>query len=139
MNNVLVYGTLRTGAPTFALSGFRMYDLGSFPGVEYTGNLEDKIQVEKLVNVTDERLRSAYDCLEGYRENSPESSLYVRKEVWSGALSAPTWIYVYNGFFEGHSNVLIEEGDWLKHVDGIVGSNSSLVAEEEIQQEVEGV
>ncbi len=102
-HKLFVYGTLRKGnAPTVEISGY-MHDLGWYPGVKLGGNSRF---VAEVVTVDDEKL-SDLDRYEGYREDDPEHSLYLRVQYDGG------WIYVYNSDMLNYP--MIEGGDWLKY------------------------
>lgn len=115
---VAVYGTLRRGCPNFErlsdavfvregrLRGYRMVNLGYYPGVVH--DPDSAITVEMFM-VDDFELQSL-DWLEGYREECPERSHYLREKVAGTNMS----IYVYNGDVERFPRV--ESGDWKKMV-----------------------
>lgn len=107
MNVVYVYGTLRTGRrdELVEIKG-AMYDLGSFPGVKLYDGCNTVVKCERLV-VDDEKL-AGFDRYEGYRENDPEHSLYIRRPILDG------YIYEYN--HDVKPERLIEHGDWLNHI-----------------------
>lgn len=103
-HTIYVYGTLRAGGSSETLSGFKMFDLGWYPGVVLT-DTDDEITVERI-EVDDDKL-ARLDRYEGYNPHRPENSLYVRHPVKDG------WIYVYNQ--ELGDARPITEGDWLVH------------------------
>lgn len=101
MHKLFVYGTLRPGTgPLVEVSG-SMYDLGSYPGVKLGGNSHFMCEV---LEVDDNEL-AALDRYEGYYENEPESSLYLRVQHDGG------WIYEFNGPMMDYP--FVEGGDWL--------------------------
>jgi gamma-glutamylcyclotransferase (GGCT)/AIG2-like uncharacterized protein YtfP len=103
-HKVAVYGTLRTGeGPTSTVKG-RLYDLGWYPGIILDDDGYD-ITIEYR-EVDDEGLQG-FDRYEGYYEDDPSSSLYLRTRL------GDVWIYEFNRPVEGYS--LIEGGDWLKY------------------------
>ena len=116
MNYILCYGTLRfneDGKPDynynrfggqkfikeFALEGFQMFSLGSFPCVVPTYNKEDKITVE-LHSVEN----SAFERINGMEEGAG----YRRLEVLINGITAT--IYYYPSNPKGAK--FIENGDW---------------------------
>jgi gamma-glutamylcyclotransferase (GGCT)/AIG2-like uncharacterized protein YtfP len=120
-NIVAVYGTLREGLENHELlaeckriglgwlTGFRMHNLGDFPGIASTHDESGRIRVE-WYDVSDEIL-AALDQLEGYDPEAPESSLYIRKRVFSPY--GRGWIYVYNKSLD-HAPYM-EAGDWERY------------------------
>lgn len=125
MNKVYVYGTLRPGSlgtSPKTLTGYKMLNLGWFPGVVESDNEDDTIVVQE-VTVDDSQLEK-FDHYEGYDENDPEGSLYVRKK-----LSDSRFIYIYNSATGCESAV--ESGDWLLHTGEKAGS-AAYVEEENV-------
>lgn len=104
MTVLYVYGTLRTGKAAAQILKGKMYDLGWFPGVILGG--PDDIVAERI-EVND---ISRIDRYEGYREDDPEGSLYIRVPFKDG------YIYEYNRGVE--EEPVIESGDWLEHNNG---------------------
>lgn len=106
MHKIYVYGTLRpaVSSPEQGIAKGWMYSLGGFPGVILPENEEDDAPyfVYDVREVDD---LTAFDGYEGYLENDPENSLYIRKPFKDG------WIYEYNR--EVSEDRLIESGDWL--------------------------
>lgn len=133
---VFVYGTLRKGDSRFGVladckclhevafvAGFEMLDLGGFPGI-VPGN--GKIVGE--IYEVDEDTLSRLDSIEGYREDDPKHSLYIRQEVDAyyddgGSIPGPTGCggtiltYVFNEGRRqrGVDRKVIESGDWFEH------------------------
>ena len=103
---VFVYGTLLTGEANHDyylkdsgpackgyITGFEMYDIGSFPGIVYG----EGIVLGELYAVTPQVLERL-DCLEG------EGSLYIREFVpvtVDNGFPVFASVYVYNGSVEG--------------------------------------
>ena len=114
-HRVYVYGTLRLGGNHYYYVRGKMYNIGWFPGV-ILGEGGGMVVCEVL-EVDDEGL-ARLDQLEGYYENSPENSLYIRREHNDG------WIYEYNKEVDPDS--LIKNGNWLTFTDQSRGSNSAL-------------
>jgi gamma-glutamylcyclotransferase (GGCT)/AIG2-like uncharacterized protein YtfP len=104
-HKLFVYGTLRPGnTPTVEIAG-SMHNLGWFPGVKLGGNSKF---VAEVLTVDDAEL-GRLDSYEGYREDDPEHSLYLRVQHDGG------WIYVYNSDMSDYP--VIEGGDWLARQD----------------------
>lgn len=119
---ILVYGTLRPGKEeTVEVEGFKMYDLGWFPGVR-RGDSTDKIVCERISVKDDEHL-AQLDRYEGYREEDPMTSLYVREKV------GDDFIYVFNS--EPNEDHVVEGGDWLAYRNEAKGRNAQLSRNEE--------
>lgn len=125
-NKVLVYGTLRTGGQTetVTIRGYKMFDLGWYPGVIYSGNIDDSIVCE-LHEVDDETLKDL-DDFEGYYKDDLDNSLYLRRNY--GLSTTDCELYVYNRQVREHPRIL--SGDWLEHRGESAGSNSHRLSEE---------
>lgn len=124
---LLVYGSLRQGhAPNRMLeirnakflgeervSGFDMFNLGWFPGIKENPDNKKGI-VGELYEIPDhltEDLFQVLDHYEGYREDVPEKSLYLRKNI--PVRGNPTTIYVYNGKTEDRPYIKkVPTGNW---------------------------
>ena len=117
-NIVAVYGTLREGLKNHTLiagckriglgwlTGFRMYNLGDYPGIIPTYDDSGRIRVE-WYDVSDEILKEL-DALEEFDPSAIKTSLYVRRRLFSPYGSG--WIYVYNQNLSGAA--YMEAGDW---------------------------
>lgn len=119
---LLVYGTLRPGGEqSITLSGYRMYDLGWYPGIVHTGNDEDTIVCERI----EVQNQSHLDDLDRYEgcDGNTKTCLYHR--VKEGG----DWLYVYNGYL--HNRIVVPDGDWLAYTGHDEGSNSQLTEHEE--------
>jgi len=106
LHTLYVYGTLRSrdvGNADFHWIKGALYNLGSFPGLKLYEGCNSEVKCEKIV-VDDEKL-AALDRYEGYREDSPETSLYLRVPILDG------WVYTYNHEVDPKS--LISSGDWF--------------------------
>ena len=115
---VAVYGSLRKGygnhrllgesplVRTGWLPGFKLIDLGSFPGAVRCKQ-GSKIFVE--VYEVDAETLKALDHLEGYDETDVETSLYLRKS-YQCANDVQVSVYVYNGAIDHLPE--IQSGDW---------------------------
>lgn len=120
-NIVAVYGTLREGLTNHQfitgckriglgwLTGFRMYNLGEYPGVIPTHDESGRIRVE-WYDVPDDVL-AELDRLEEFNPEAPQSSLYLRKRVFSPY--GQGWIYIYNQPLS--SAPYMEAGDWERY------------------------
>lgn len=117
-NIVAVYGTLREGLGNHTLiadckriglgwlTGFRMYNLGDLPAIIATHDDSGRIRVE-WYDVSDDILEEL-DGLEGFNPDSVNTSLFVRKRVFSPY--GRGWIYLYNRSL--NSVPYMEAGDW---------------------------
>ncbi|MCB5162351.1 gamma-glutamylcyclotransferase family protein [Marinomonas algarum] len=117
---VAVYGTLREGLNDHTLlstgrrigmgwlTGFSMHDLGGSPAIVPAHENTERIRVEwyKIPDTTLEEL----DRLEGYDPNNAETSVFLRKRVFSPY--GKGWIYVYNQPLK-HAPYM-EAGDWVR-------------------------
>jgi len=101
-----VYGTLMTGKGERVKVPGLLYDLGWFPGAKISTPECGREFVAEIREVTDVELKSI-DRYEGYYEDAPDASLYIRKPYLDG------WIYEYNR--TPSPDRLIESGDWLQH------------------------
>jgi len=129
INKVFVYGTLRTGDrrgnvldPSLMVcekafvKGFTLHDLGSFPGV-----LEGEGQVRGEMHTIDAKTLEILDHIEGFRQDDPKSSLYIRKVVpvmdESDQVIGNAWIYIFNTSrsYTRPAPPIIESGDWFEH------------------------
>jgi gamma-glutamylcyclotransferase (GGCT)/AIG2-like uncharacterized protein YtfP len=132
---VFVYGTLRKGDSRFGVlddskciakvahaDGFEMLHLGGFPGI-VPGNGRIVGEVYEI----DEDTLARLDSIEGYREDDPKHSLYIRQEIDAyyedgGTIPGPSGAggeiltYVYNedrsrGYKRDRE--VVESGDWF--------------------------
>jgi gamma-glutamylcyclotransferase (GGCT)/AIG2-like uncharacterized protein YtfP len=119
-HQVLVYGTLRPGtAPTVTIPGV-MFNLGSYPGIKLEeaasaavgSTLGQHTFTAEIVEVSDEVL-ARLDQYEGYYEDAPEASLYIRRRYVDVENGVDAWIYEYNNDFDPDRRV--ECGDWLTY------------------------
>lgn len=85
------YGTLRPGEKEneVTIPGV-LFDCGSYPGLHLKGTDHPGRVVAERVVVSKRQLKDI-DLYEGYRENDPKSSLFVRTPYLDG------FIYQYNG------------------------------------------
>ncbi len=116
MPKVFVYGTLLSGESNnhrflqtsvkkgnYALKGFTMYDLGSFPACIQSLHYGDVV-VGEVWEVTNEVFQSL-DYLEGYPR------FYDRIEV--DTFDGTAWIYIHNEKPDGER---ISSGSWKEHL-----------------------
>lgn len=131
---VFVYGTLRKGDSRFGVlddckciaevafaDGFKMLSLGGFPGI-VPGDGRIRGEVYEI----DEEILGRLDSIEGFREDDPKHSLYLRQEIDAyyedgGTIPGPTGCggeiltYVFNEGRIRHEREVIESGDWFEH------------------------
>ena len=123
MHKVYVYGTLRPGnLNNLHIIPGVMYDLGWYPGVHLKEPEEGSFFIAETVEVDDAGL-ARLDQYEGYHEDAPGQSLYIRLPYKDG------WIYQYNS--DCGPEKRIENGDWLKYSARERGSAASMVATNE--------
>lgn len=115
---VAVYGTLREGLKNHTLiseckrighgwlTGFRMYNLGEFPGIIFTHDDSGRIRIE-WYEISEETLEEL-DVFENYQPDSVATSQHTRKRVFSPY--GPGWIYLYNQPL--NNAPYMEAGDW---------------------------
>jgi gamma-glutamylcyclotransferase (GGCT)/AIG2-like uncharacterized protein YtfP len=127
-----VYGTLRKGDSRFGvlndckciaeeayLDGFIMLNLGSFPGI-----IPGEGRIRGEIYEIDEDVLAQLDSIEGYRDDDPKHSLYIRTVVdafYDDGGSVPTGddrisTYVYNADRFRSSDRpynIVESGDWF--------------------------
>lgn len=117
---VYVYGTLRPGSDNIELISGVMVSTGWYPGIKLAEQQDENnahIVVER-VEVSNEDI-PRLDAYEGYDENDPKRSLFVRKPFRDG------WIYEFNQPLDGYE--VVESGDWLAHKQQKEGSSKSLL------------
>ncbi len=134
MHYVFVYGTLRRGDSRFGVldesrcvaevafaDGFQMLHLGGFPGiVPGDGRI-----VGEIYEIDDDTL-ALLDGIEGYHEDDPKRSLYLRQEIDAfyedggsipgvGTAEGRILTYVFNedGGRMRSGRDVIESGDWF--------------------------
>ncbi|MBJ7536279.1 gamma-glutamylcyclotransferase family protein [Marinomonas transparens] len=88
------------------LTGYKMFNFGDYPGIVPTHDDSGRVRIE-WYKVSDETLASL-DNLEEYDPSTPQTSLYLRKPIFSPY--GRGWIYVYNQPLEQSS--YMEAGDW---------------------------
>lgn len=120
VTKAIVYGTLRPGEPERVIRvKAKMFDLGWFPGIRLGGNEEI---IGEVIEVTDDSMLASLDRYEGYCEEDPQASLYIRRQVVIDGQAY--WIYEYND--EPDESRLIESGNWLDFTNEERGLNAHL-------------
>lgn len=92
----------------------RLYDLGEYPGATLDPNAETTIVGDLFELPDDDRFLAALDEYEGYSEDDPGASLFVRSRCWvrlDDGRETESWMYTYNG--DVSSATLIPKGDYL--------------------------
>ena len=105
---VFVYGTLLQGLERHQtlgnseflgpaiMGGAKLYDLGAYPGL-VLGNGEVTGELYRV----DAQVLAALDAIEGYHEQTPEKSLYLRTlhtvRLFATGESREAYVYVFNG------------------------------------------
>lgn len=142
---VFVYGTLRQGdsrnwvlpadsciAEEAYLTGCIMLDLGAFPGIIPSLDGSDDIVRGEVYKIDPEILKEL-DGIEGFQEDDPEYSLYLREECnpWREQTGdvipqgEVCYTYIFNrDFDEGRIPPTIESGDWFKRNEHSVGAST---------------
>lgn len=126
MNKIFSYGTLdrtrffsdlfRAGEIRYVGKGkirAKLYDLGEYPGA-----VEDKEsyvhgRVYEVKNI--ERVLPMFDEYEEFHPNKPETSLFIRKDIWvtmENGESLRAFVYLYNKAVERKK--AIPTGIWDK-------------------------
>lgn len=125
---LFVYGTLRpaivreelrwlVGAMKFVGRGKvrgRLYDQGEYPGAVPDPNGDGWIVGDLLEMPADEQTITALDQYEGYFEDDPGASLFVRSRCrvrLDDGRVIEGWVYMYNR--DVSSATLISNGDYL--------------------------
>jgi len=115
---LFVYGTLRRKDPkpsnfiAMAKMSGKLYHLGGFPGAKESDNPEDLI-VGEIYNISPSQLAN-FDRYEGYDEENPENSFYVREKVtvkMDDGSEDEVWVYMFNESVNGKKQ--ITSGDWF--------------------------
>lgn len=109
---VYTYGTLRPGGPDTVQIPGDIYEIGWYPGAILKGADYPNTFTAERVEIPAANLE-LLDNYEGYREERPGSSLFIRVPYLDG------WLYTYNKGVEGRKR--IESGDFLKHMGQTVG------------------
>ena len=112
--HLFVYGTLMTGNGTPAVIPGKMYNVHeAFPGVKLLDNLEEGRVYGEIIFVPQHRIL-ATDRYEGYNENNPTSSYYIRVPITATILEDGSEfecnVYEFNADISGLQPV--ESGKW---------------------------
>jgi gamma-glutamylcyclotransferase (GGCT)/AIG2-like uncharacterized protein YtfP len=112
---LFTYGTLQPGLAPSCISsavyklrsigegvidGGELYDLGEYPGAVLNPRSTHQIHGMIFELPNDADILRQLDDYEGFRPNSPESSLFLRElhpAVLTTGQTLPCWVYVYNG------------------------------------------
>lgn len=116
-HKIFVYGTLRPGKGEKVMIPGQIYDFGWFPGLILNEGGPDSFVTAEVIEADDEKL-AQLDRYEGYYEEDPQRSLYVRQKLWDG------WVYVYNKSVDKSS--LVVSGDWLEYTKKEEGASARL-------------
>lgn len=125
MPKIGVYGTLKRNHSnhsvlqgsrylgTGRIYGYKMYDLGLFPGVvpcEDTDYLPNELKPSVTLEIYEvsQEILDDVDILEGYDENRESESLYLRRKLTSENFGA-VWVYFYN------SNAILDHSDEIEY------------------------
>jgi gamma-glutamylcyclotransferase (GGCT)/AIG2-like uncharacterized protein YtfP len=126
---VFFYGTLMTGFDRRGRTGVEnqltfygrgsiraaLFDLGIYPAAVPTADGSVRGEVYRMSAPAD--VLAALDQVEGYSEDDPDHSLYVRQAVPAALDDGRTvtaWVYFYNAPLGGAQR--ISSGDYLEHV-----------------------
>lgn len=127
INHIFVYGTLRKGQSaanfglvdhvgTFEFKGAQLFNLGWFPGIKLvdddqsvTSSGHERPSVVGDLFKLDPKCLPRLDSYEGYREEDPERSLYLRKVITVNGQEA--YVYEYNSPIDPAKR--IGSGDWM--------------------------
>ena len=124
---VLVYGTLRPGNRAYSLFELdeqtqhlgtvripgSMYHLGGFPGVKLDGSQPGVVC--DVLEILNPDVMSLLDHYEGYNEDNPRASLYIRREVDTPEFG-PCLVYEFNNDVQQRPKM--EDGDWNRRATG---------------------
>lgn len=109
-------------APKAYIRGFKMLDLGGFPGLVQLG--DDAERLPKIRGEVHEyKDLTVLDQIEGYHQDVPEKGLYTRiqltaEEFFRGVRDHPIeiedcWVYIFNR--AGGQERVIQSSDWFEH------------------------
>lgn len=92
-----------------------LFDLGIYPAAIPAADSRVRGEIHRLREP--DAVLHALDEIEGYRPDSPEASLYLRREVpvtFDDGRIAGAWVYFYNAPLGGAQR--IESGDYLEYL-----------------------
>lgn len=123
-NLYFVYGSLKKGFPNSHfmddsifiratyIEGYKLYDTGSgYPFVIKTNDSKDKVYGE-VYSVNYEEAQHI-DRLEGYNQEDPSNSLYIKELTLTHGSRYHTYVYVGNQFNPQYCTE-VESGKWNK-------------------------
>ncbi len=117
MRDFPAHGMMEEGRRTKFLGQFKVkgsiYDLGAFPGFKETETGEVAVEVYEVISEGKE-LVEALDYFEGYSQNRPEGSFYLRKELNLIDDGRKVSMYVFNRAVS--ENQKVASGSWRQHV-----------------------
>lgn len=119
---IYTYGTLLPPDGEYVSIPGKMYNLGWFPGVKLIDHSDGPWFKAKAIEATPSEIEKL-DSYEGYFEDRPEQSLYIRTPIFEGT-PLEGEIYVYNRPVSEENR--IEHGDWLKFTGQSQGANAGL-------------
>lgn len=126
--NLFTYGTLRPkDSLAIELSGYKMFDLGWFPGVIKSDDPQDTIW-GSVVPIKDDDHLAALDAYEGCCGNTP-NCFYHRINV-NHSDDDPLYLYVFNESVENSPRV--HSGDWLDYKEHAQGVNAHLMEQSDV-------
>ena len=126
--NIAVYGSLRKGAYNYdrflqkygkedffslgkiVVPGYKLYDLGSYPGVKESNSKDDTIVVDIL-----ELSEEAYDTIYSMERNAGYKAKFIEEE------GITCTIFIYN--LEVDEKYRIKEGDYISYLQESKASN----------------
>jgi gamma-glutamylcyclotransferase (GGCT)/AIG2-like uncharacterized protein YtfP len=127
LHHILVYGTLKSGHHNHVLlkdaqaefvgnvrvPGYDLYHLGGYPGIRQNPQNKEGVECELYEIGENKDTLRRLDWLEGYVENQPDDSLFVRREIETTGPKGFTnaYIYEYGHDPSGRAKV-IENGVW---------------------------
>lgn len=112
------HGVIREGTHTVLIGKWsipgRMISCGFFPGL-LPPESDDDVVIGELYKIKDASVWRNLDGLEGYREDDPENSMYIRKQVQPcdpGILDPEDVVYTYYWNRDVGNRPMIESGEW---------------------------
>lgn len=95
----------------------QLYNLGRYPGLVLSENPDHQVKGHLFELIDPNYILPILDEYEGNASNDPDRNEYLRIEieVKYGAITHKAWVYLYNLSTEGLA--LIQEGDYLKHLE----------------------
>jgi gamma-glutamylcyclotransferase (GGCT)/AIG2-like uncharacterized protein YtfP len=103
-NHDLFLGRAKYVGKTITEPRYTMYSLGGFPGVIENGDTAIHLEVYEVTEEEDREIES----LEGYREETPQYSFYLKKEINTKFGKAS--IYIFNK--KADELPVVKTGNW---------------------------